>query len=59
MRLIMNNARREASRHFRNKKREYVEDQIMSLQQAVKTRTQETCIGEQMNIRRFINLAVS
>jgi hypothetical protein len=42
----LNNVRREASRYFRNKKREYLKDKIMSLQQMVRTRTSETGIEE-------------
>jgi hypothetical protein len=42
----LNNVRREASRHFRNKKREYLTDKLMSLQRTVRTRTSETCKGE-------------
>jgi hypothetical protein len=41
----LNNIRHKASRHFRNKKREYPKDK-MSLQPAVTTRTFETCIEE-------------
>jgi hypothetical protein len=40
----LNNVRREASRHFRNKKREYLKTKLMSLQRIVRTRTSETCI---------------
>jgi hypothetical protein len=35
----------EASRYLRNKKREYLKDKI-NVQQILKTRTPETCIGE-------------
>jgi hypothetical protein len=38
----LNNIRRETSRHFRNKKREY----LMSLQRTVRTRTLEICVEE-------------
>jgi hypothetical protein len=38
--------RREVSRYFRNIKREYRKDKIVSLQQTVRTRTSETCIEE-------------
>jgi cell division septum initiation protein DivIVA len=38
----LNNVRREASRYFRNKKREYLKDRINELE----TRTSETCIEE-------------
>jgi hypothetical protein len=39
----VNHIRRETSRHFRNKKREYLKD-LMSLQRTVRTRTLELCI---------------
>jgi hypothetical protein len=41
-----NNVRREASRHFRNRKREYLKYKLMSLKRVVRTRTSETCIEE-------------
>jgi hypothetical protein len=34
----------EARRYFRNKKREYLKEKLMSLQRTVRTRTSETCI---------------
>jgi hypothetical protein len=37
--------RREASRHFRHKKREYLKDKINELQLTVRIRTSETCIA--------------
>jgi hypothetical protein len=40
----LNNVRREASKHFGNKKREYLKDKINEL--ATRTRTSETCIEE-------------
>jgi hypothetical protein len=46
MGIIRTVLRHEASRHFRNKKREYLKDIIMSLPQTVITRTLETCIEE-------------
>jgi hypothetical protein len=42
----LNNVRREASRHFRNKKKEYLKTKLMSLQRIVRTRTTETFIVE-------------
>jgi hypothetical protein len=41
-----NNVRREASRHFRNKKREYLKDQINELARNGNTRTSETFTEE-------------
>jgi hypothetical protein len=40
-----NSIRREASRHFRNKKREYLKDKINKLV-TNRTKTLETCIEE-------------
>jgi hypothetical protein len=42
----LNNVRYETSRHFRNKKREYLKAELMSLQQTVRTRILETCMEE-------------
>jgi hypothetical protein len=43
----LNNKRRETTRYFRNKRRQYLkEKKLMSLQRTVKTRTLETCIEE-------------
>jgi hypothetical protein len=41
----LSDAMREASGHFRNKKREYLKDKINGLNQAVRIRTSENCIG--------------
>jgi hypothetical protein len=40
------NVRREAIRHFRNKKKEYLKDKINELALTVRTGTSETCIEE-------------
>jgi hypothetical protein len=37
--------RREASRHFRSKKREYLKGKITEIELTVRIRTSETCIG--------------
>jgi hypothetical protein len=42
----LNNIRREISRHFRNKKREYLKKKLMRLKRTGRTRILETCIGE-------------
>jgi hypothetical protein len=42
----LNIIRLEASRYFRNKKREYLKDRINELRQTVRTRTSETCLEE-------------
>jgi hypothetical protein len=41
----LNNVRREASRHFRNKQREYLKENVMSLKHTVRTRTSVICIA--------------
>jgi hypothetical protein len=42
----LNNVRCEASRYFRNRKREYLKDKINELATNSKKRTSETCIEE-------------
>jgi hypothetical protein len=42
----LNNVRRESSRHCRNKKREYLKENLMSLQRTVRTRTSKISIEE-------------
>jgi hypothetical protein len=42
----LNNAGREASRHFRNKQREHLKDKINKLARTVGTRTYENFIDE-------------
>jgi hypothetical protein len=53
------NARRSASRHFRNKKREYLKDKIDELATNSKNNNIRACIEEQMNLRGVINLEVT
>jgi hypothetical protein len=52
----LNNVRREAIRHFRNKKKEYLKLKLMNLKQTVRTRISETCIGTSMTLRRVTSL---
>jgi hypothetical protein len=47
----LNNVRLEASRHFRNKKKEYLKDKINELAVNNKNTTSETCIEEKINLR--------
>jgi hypothetical protein len=47
----LNNIRRETSRHFRNKKREYLKDKIDELATNNEKRTPESCIEKEMNLR--------
>jgi hypothetical protein len=42
----LNNVRHEVSRHFRNKKREYLKDKINELATNSKTKNIRDCIGE-------------
>jgi hypothetical protein len=42
----VNSTKLDASRHFRNKKREYLKDKINELAMNSKTRTLETCTEE-------------
>jgi hypothetical protein len=48
----LHNVIREASRCFRNKKKEYLKVKLMNLKQTVRTRISETCIGVSMSLRR-------
>jgi hypothetical protein len=41
----LNNIRREASRHFRNKKREYLKDKINELESNSKNKNIIDCVG--------------
>jgi hypothetical protein len=53
----LNNVRREASRHFRNKKKEYLKPKIGKLENNRKTkRNSEKCIGASITLRRFNSL---
>jgi hypothetical protein len=53
----LNNIRREANRHFKNKKREYLKDKINEL--ATDRRTSETCIEKQMDLRGATDLQIT
>jgi hypothetical protein len=46
----LNNARHAASRHFRNKKKEYLEPKIDELELKVRSRLSETCIGVSVTV---------
>jgi len=46
----VNNVRHAASRHFRNKKKEYLEPKIDELELTVRSRLSETCIGVSMTV---------
>ena len=47
----LNNVRREASRFFRNKKKEYLKDKFYELETNIKIKIRETCIGASVILR--------
>jgi len=49
----LNNVRREASRHFRNKRKEYMK---ANLELRVRPRISESCIRAPMTLRRVTSL---
>jgi response regulator of citrate/malate metabolism len=54
----LNNVRREASRHFRKKKKAYLRDKIDELVTNSKTKILATCIGASMTLSRVTNLGL-
>jgi uncharacterized NAD(P)/FAD-binding protein YdhS len=56
---ILNNIRREASRHFKNKKREYLKYKINEVASNTKNKNTETYIEKQMSLKRITNLEVT
>jgi len=54
----LNKIRREVSRHFRNKKKEYVRAKIEELETNNKIQTLGTCIGPSVTLRRGTSLDV-
>jgi len=55
---ILNNVRREVSRHFRNKKKAYMRAKIEELETNSKIKTLGTSIGASMTLRRGTSLDV-
>jgi hypothetical protein len=55
----LNSIKRETSRHFRNKKKAYLEEELTSLERTVRTRILETCIKRKVNLRGVTNLEVT
>ena len=55
---ILNNIRREVSRHFKEKKKAYLRDKIEELETNSKIQTLETCIGASITLRRGTSLDV-
>jgi len=54
----LNNVKCEASRHFRNKRKEYQKAKIDELETNSKIRSIETCIREPVILRRVTSLAL-
>ena len=52
----LNNVRCEASRHFRDKKKEYLEAKIEELDTKNKIKILGTCIGASLTLRRVTSL---
>ena len=52
----LNNIRRDASRHFRNKKKAYLKVKIEDLKLTVRSTMSGTCIGALMTSRRGTSL---
>ena len=52
----LHNVRREATVHFRNKKKEYLKAKIEELETKSKIKILRTCIGASMTSRRVISL---
>jgi hypothetical protein len=55
----LNDVRRGASRHFRNKTKEYLKAKIEELETSSKIKKLSTCIGSSMTLRRITNLQLS
>ena len=55
---ILNNVRREVSRHFRNKKKAYLRDKIEELETNNKIQILGTYIGASITLRRGTSLDV-
>jgi hypothetical protein len=54
----LNNVRRDASRHFSNKKKAYLKAKIEELEKTVRLRMSGTCIGSLMTSKRGTSLEV-
>ena len=55
---ILNNVRREVSRHFRDKRRHIRELKLRNLKLTVRSKTYGTCIGASMTLRSGTSLDV-
>ena len=54
----LNNARHEASRHFRNKRKEYLNAKTKQLETNCKIKILGTCIGASLTLRRATSLKI-
>jgi len=52
----LNNVRRDASRHFRNKKKEYLKAKVDEPETNRKIKIWETCVGAAVTLRRVTSL---
>ena len=52
----LNNERREASRHLRNKRKEYQKANIDELETNSQIKISETCVGASMVLKRVTSL---
>jgi len=55
---ILNNVRREVSRHFRDKKKAYLRAKLRNLKLTVRSKTLGTSIGASMTLGRVTNLDI-
>jgi len=52
----LNTAIREAGRHFRNRRKEYLKIKFMNLKLTVRSEISGTCIGAPVSLRRVASL---
>jgi hypothetical protein len=52
----LNNAGRGSNRTFRNKRREYSKEKLMSLKQTIRTKISETFVRAYINLRSVTNV---
>jgi len=55
----LNNVRREASRHFRNKKKNILKLELINFKLTVWSKISQTCTGELMNLRKVTSAEYS
>jgi len=52
----LNNVRHEASRHFKNKKKDYLKAKMMNLKLTIRSKISETCTWASITLRRVMFL---